>query len=121
MLRIHLRIGDSAFVLEKRALGDYVIHIKHGSEAEEMFPLAPPVASLIFERAAGACIQAAPSDYVMAVGGRSKQLTLDMGLNAASFRWWQSVPAGWEELEEVAVAIERASFELVPRYIPGGE
>lgn len=121
MMRIQLRIGESHFVLEESAADTYVMRIRHSGEPEAVFEVSSSVASPIVELAVRARVSAAPSTYALGVGGRSKQLTLDMGLNAATFRWWQSVPAGWEELEDIAATIERASLELMPRYILGGE
>lgn len=37
MIRIHLRIGESLFVLEERAPDGYTMRIQHGAEPEALF------------------------------------------------------------------------------------
>jgi hypothetical protein len=46
-------------------------------------------------------------EYGLGLDGTSYELTVSSGLNEGHYRWWETIPEGWEQLAEVSDALLR--------------
>ncbi|HEV8369283.1 MAG TPA: hypothetical protein VGQ39_15115 [Pyrinomonadaceae bacterium] len=53
-----------------------------------------------------ASISVAP-EYKLSVDGISYELIVSSGLNEAHYKWWETIPKGWETLAEISHAMLR--------------